>query len=118
MSGITGNFSHFDPSEYYQTVELQVAVSDAKNLCDQPPEKIKNQVAEINKRLAVLELYSSGRPYNEPTVTQVSAMKESANNLLMKLNQGAISSDYCLKKTTNLEVLSDLLRKSVGEKKQ
>jgi hypothetical protein len=118
MSGITGNFSHFDPSEYYQTVELQIAVSEAKNLCDQPSEKIKNQIAEIKKRLAVLELYSSGRPYNTPTVTQVSAMKESANNLLLMLNKGAISQDYCLKKTTNLEILSDFLRTSVGDKKQ
>jgi len=45
-------------------------------------------------------------------------MKESTNNLLLKLKKGTISQDYCLKKTTNLEVLSDILRKSVGDKKQ
>jgi len=117
LNGITGHFSHFDSTEYYQTVEIQVEVSESKELCTRSSQEIRDQLAKVDKRLATLRLYALGRPYNEPTVNQIEVMKREVVKAKEDLNNSNLSKKICLRTIENLEDMADRLKSSSGNKK-
>ena len=118
IKGVTGNFSHFDSNEYYQTVELRVEVSESRKLCNEPLKEIRNQILRIDKRLMILKLYASDRSYNTLMIDKIDKMKKEIEGVILEINSGNFNYDYCSDITENLEEMSESLRKISGGKKQ
>ncbi|MCE3254657.1 MAG: hypothetical protein K0R25_151 [Rickettsiaceae bacterium] len=116
-SGILGRIPTYDNNEYQQVVELQVLASEAEEFCDRPIKDFRGKIDEINHRLKVLDLYSKGLEYNEPIISQIELIEQNVSELDSRLNHKKISKTYCREKTKNLELMFDILRQSVGEKK-
>ncbi len=117
INGITGNFSRFDSHEYYQVVEIEIDVAETKAFCDRPAQ-IKEELRKIERRLKALRLYASGRPYNDPTLRQIDLLKNEVAKAEVEFSHPHFSKKFCFESMQNLEEMSDILRKSTGEKKQ
>lgn len=111
--GLFSKSHDLDSNEYYQSVELQFFISDAKDSCGKFQD-IKAKIAVINKRLRILNLYISGKSHNRSVLQQTNLMINSLNKIQNKINKkGRIGETYCIEKLRNLELMSDTLRKSI-----
>jgi hypothetical protein len=116
-NGVLGRIPNYDNNEYQQAVEIQVLMTEAEEFCDRSRKDFRAKIDETNHHLKVLNLYSNGLAYNKPITSQIELIQKNITELNSRLNQGTISQTYCLEKVKNLELMSDILRKSIVEKK-